>query len=84
VKVVVRNTSAQIPGSAGTDAEEIKIDYLTIYTPDPVVDFDLYRQASDGTVLSGNNLYVIENQGLFYQTRLQTPAAFFLTLQLTK
>lgn len=77
VKVVVRNTSAQIPGSAGTDAEETKIDYLTIYTPDPVVDFDLYRVSSNGTVLSGNNLYVIENNGLFLSNQTTNTGGIF-------
>ena len=64
VRVVVRNTDAQFPGSAGTDAEEEKIDYIIIYTPDPVADFDLYRSLTGGSALTGNLLYVIEGESL--------------------
>lgn len=64
VRVVVRNTDAQFPGSAGTDAEEEKIDYIIIYTPDPVADFDLYRNPTGGSALAGNLLYVIEGESL--------------------
>jgi len=64
VKVVVRNTDSDFPGSAGTDAEEEKVDFIIIYTPDPVADFDLYRSLTGGTALSGNLLYVIEGQAL--------------------
>jgi len=64
VKVVVRNTDSDFPGSAGTDAEEEKIDFIIIYTPDPVADFDLYRSTTGGTALSGNLLYVVEGSAL--------------------
>ena len=67
VRVVVRNTDAQFPGSAGTDAEEEKIDYIIIYTPDPVADFDLYRNLTGGSALAGNFLFVTEGNLLFLE-----------------
>jgi uncharacterized protein YxjI len=79
VKVVVRNTDAQSPGSAGTDSEEVKIDYITIYTPDPVADYDLFRSLplGTGTALSGNQYYVIEGQSLYLENFTSNTGGFF-------
>jgi hypothetical protein len=79
VKVVVRNTNAQVPGSAGTDTEEVKIDYITVYTPDPVADFDFFRTQTPGTgtALSGGNLWVVEGQGLYLENFTSNTAGLF-------
>lgn len=79
VKVVVRNTDAQSPGSAGTDSEEVKIDYITIYTPDPVADYDLFRSlpVGIGTALSGNDYFVIEGQTLYLENFTSNTGGFF-------
>ena len=79
VKVVVRNTNAQSPGSAGTDAEEVKTDYITVYTPDPVADYELFKTQSvgSGTALSGNNLFVIEGASLYLENFTSNSGGFF-------
>jgi len=50
---------------AGSSFTTSKTDYITLYTPNPVVGFALYRASSGGTALSGNDLYVIEGQSLY-------------------
>jgi len=79
VKVVVRNTNAQSPGSAGTDAEEVKTDYVTVYTPDPVADYELFRTLSvgSGTALSGNDFYVVEGSSLYLENFTTNTAGLF-------
>ena len=51
----------------GSDANQTRDDYVIIYTADPVMAFALYRDASGGNALSGNNLYVIEGNSLHLQ-----------------
>jgi len=50
---------------AGSSYSISKDNYITVYTSDPVVSFDLYRNSSGGSALSGNDLYVIEGQSLY-------------------
>jgi hypothetical protein len=64
VKVTVRNTNAQVPGSAGTDSDLLQENLILVYTQDPVMGYNLYRSTSGGSILSGNNLYVIEGNSL--------------------
>ena len=49
----------------GSEASSQRIDYIIIYTADPVVSFELYRAASGGSALAGNNLYVIEGNTVY-------------------
>lgn len=68
VSVIARHTAGKLVDDSYTTGSfefQSKIDYITIYTPDPVVDFDLYRALTGGSILTGNNLYVIEGQDLF-------------------
>lgn len=68
VSVIARHTDGKLGDDSYTTGSfefESKIDYITIYTPDPVVDFDFYRTLIGSSILTGNNLYVIEGQNLF-------------------
>jgi hypothetical protein len=49
----------------GSTADYTRTSYIIIYTADPVVDFDLYQASVSGTILSGNNLYVIAGNSLY-------------------
>ena len=55
----------------GSEASLERIDYITVYTADPVMGFGLYRTSSGGTVLSGstvpNGLYVTEGETFYLQ-----------------
>lgn len=62
ISLVAKNNSGV---GAGSSYSIFKSDYITVYTPDPVVSFSLYRASSGGTALSGNDLYVIEGQSLY-------------------
>ena len=52
---------------AGSEASATNTDYIIIYTADPNAAFALYRNATGGSTLSGNNLYVIEGDSLYLQ-----------------
>ena len=52
---------------AGSEASATNTDYIIIYTADPNAAFALYRNATGGSSLSGNNLYVIEGDSLYLQ-----------------
>lgn len=52
---------------SGSSAEFSRDDYIVIFTADPSVAFRLYREPTEGTQLSGNNLYVIEGQSLYME-----------------
>jgi len=52
---------------AGSEASATNTDYIIIYTADPDAAFALYRNATGGSTLSGNNLYVIEGDSLYLQ-----------------
>lgn len=56
-------------GGSGTGSEASfeRIDYIIIYTADPNVQFDVYRAASGGTALTGNNLWVVEGNTVYIQ-----------------
>jgi len=62
ISLVAKNNSGI---GAGSSYSAAKSNYITVYTPDPVVTFDLYRASSGGTALSGNDLYVVEGQSLY-------------------
>ena len=49
---------------AGSSSNTSRTDYITVYTPTPGVAFVLYRDASGGSSLSGNDLYVVEGNTL--------------------
>jgi hypothetical protein len=62
ISVLAKNNSGIGAGSSYFVAKD---DYITVYTPNPVVSFDLYRASTGGSALSGNDLYVIEGQSLY-------------------
>lgn len=50
---------------AGSSQTTTKSNYITVYTPDPEVTFELYRTTTGGTALTGNDLYVLEGDYLY-------------------
>lgn len=60
VVVTAKNSSGVGAGSSQTLT---KADFITVYTPAPVMGFNLYRASSDDSALSGNDLYVVDNTG---------------------
>ena len=61
VSVTAFNNSGSGDGSTETLTKE---DFITIFTANPVAQFDLFRASSGGSALTGNDLYVIEGQSL--------------------
>ena len=62
ITVTALNTNGVGAGSSYTTVKE---NYITVYTPDPVVTFDLYRDLIGGSALTGNNLWVKEGDTLY-------------------
>jgi hypothetical protein len=62
VSVTAFNASGSGDGSTETTT---RTDYITIFTANPVAQFDLFRASSGGSALTGNDLYVIEGQSLY-------------------
>ena len=62
IQVVAKNTDG---AGAGHSFSHTRSNYITVYTPDPVVSFDLFRASSGGTALTGNELYVVEGNSLY-------------------
>lgn len=62
VSITASNTSGAGAGSSFTTA---KSNFITVYTGDPSVSFDLFRASTGGSALTGNDLYVIEGQSLY-------------------
>ena len=62
--VVVRayNTSGL---GTGSEAVLERVDYITVYTADPVMAFGLFRASSGGSALSGTNLWVTEGDTFY-------------------
>lgn len=64
IKVTAKNSSGV---GAGSSQSKTVTDFITVYTPAPVVRFDLYRALTGGSALSGNDLYVIEGNQLYLE-----------------
>ncbi len=64
--VTVRAYTASGQGT-GSEATFTRTNYIIIYTADPNVQFDLYRAASGGSALTGNNLWVVEGNVIYMQ-----------------
>ena len=62
VQVIASNTSG---AGAGHSFGKTRNNYITLYTPNPSVAFELYRASSGGSALSGNDLYVVEGNSLY-------------------
>ena len=62
VTVTAFNASGSGDGSTETTT---RTDYITIFTANPVAQFDLFRASSGGSALTGNDLYVIEGESLY-------------------
>ena len=60
VTVIAKNSSGV---GAGHSQSFTRSNFITVYTPAPVMGFSLYRNSSGGSALSGNNLYVIDGTG---------------------
>ena len=60
VVVTARNSSGV---GAGHSQTLTKAGFITVYTPAPVMGFNLYRASSGGSALTGNDLYVVDNTG---------------------
>ena len=61
---------------AGSEFAVAKNDYITVYTPDPEVRFNLYRNPTGGSLLSGNDLYVVEGQSLYLKNTTTNTTGF--------
>lgn len=61
VTVTVRAYNTEAVGT-GKEATTTNVDHVTIYTPDPSVQYNLFRTATGGVPLTEGDLYVIENQ----------------------
>ena len=60
VVVTARNASGV---GAGHSQTLTKADYITVYTPAPIMGFNLFRTSSGGSAISGNDLYVVDGTG---------------------
>ena len=49
----------------GSEASSTRTSYIIIYTADPVMGFELYRNSTGGTALSGSTLYVTEGDTFY-------------------
>lgn len=62
VAVTAKDSSG---AGAGSSQTQTRNNYITVYTPDPNVTFELYRTTTGGSALTGNNLYVLEGDYLY-------------------
>ena len=62
VAVTAKDSSG---AGAGSSQTQTRSNYITVYTPDPDVTFELYRTTTGGTALTGNDLYVLEGEYLY-------------------
>ena len=62
VNVTAYNSNGDGKGSSNSKERN---DYVVIYTADPIVTYNFYRDPTGGAALSGNNLYVIEGESLY-------------------
>ena len=62
IEVTAKNTGGV---GAGSSDSKTRTAYIVVYTPDPAVAFVFYRDASGGSSLSGNDLYVVEGNSLY-------------------
>lgn len=49
----------------GSESNLERVDYIIIYTADPVVSYEIYRASSGGSALTGNNLWAIEGNVVY-------------------
>ena len=64
VTVVATNTN----GAGPTNTAQFQLPgYINIYSANPILSFNLYRSNTNGTILSGNNLYVIQGNTVYLQ-----------------
>ena len=61
--VTVRAFNTNAVGS-GSEASLTRNNFIIVFTADPVMGFELYRNSSGGVALTGNERYVIEGQSL--------------------
>jgi len=69
-------TAKNINGvGAGSSQTISKANYITVYTPNPVVSFSLYRASTGGSPISGNDFYVVEGQPLYLENTTTNTAS---------
>ena len=61
--VTVRAFNTNAVGS-GSEASLTRNNFIIVFTADPVMGFELYRNSSGGVALTGNERYVIQGQSL--------------------
>ena len=61
--VTVRAFNTNAVGS-GSEASFTRNNFIIVFTADPVMGFELYRNSSGGVALTGNERYVIQGQSL--------------------
>lgn len=66
----------------GSEASFTRTNYIIIYTADPNVQFDLYRAASGGSALTGNNLWVVEGNVIYMQNTTTNTTMANVTYQM--
>ena len=80
---ITLNAKNNSGSGAGSEFAVAKNDYITVYTPDPEVRFNLYRNASGGSLLSGNDLYVVEGQSLYLKNTTTNTSGFDVDYSVT-
>ena len=64
VTVKAYNTNGR---GEGSNASVTNNTYITIYTPNPVMGFNLYKTPTGGTVMTGNSLYASEGETIYLE-----------------
>jgi len=64
VIVTATNTNGATPSAT---ANSVRTNYIQIYSANPVMGYNLYRTNTNGTVLSGSNLYAIQGNLIYLQ-----------------
>ena len=72
VEVTARNTNG---AGSGSEASHSETSFITLYTATPVADFDLYNVSSSGSVLSGNDLYLVQGNTVYLENTTTNSAS---------
>jgi hypothetical protein len=64
IVVQANNTNGASPSNV---ANAVRTSYIQIYSANPIMGYNLYRTNTNGTVLSGSNLYAIQGNLIYLQ-----------------
>ena len=64
IVVQANNTNGASPSNV---ANAVRTNYIQIYSANPIMGYNLYRTNTNGTVLSGSNLYAIQGNLIYLQ-----------------